>query len=337
MSACDDQINNVGVTSSDFPNRETFVKRDEFCITLKKLNRTCHSEKAVFLTNKFPDVCANIARISERLQVNPRLPREQQALCDDFRWNPVRFWGFQPKDPDIFRLEEDIFQYAKKNLAVVNVYIKDPVVTRIMRDQKIPVIAFVANTGGLLGLCMGFSLVSVFEILYHAIGTLAKAWVSNGASDADGDRIRGSTRVNNISKNNQAEDGQCFQMANGITAELHHHDCPDVRNLQGLAKNGSVRSAAVDTVVTASSDLSKRSAEVQPGRTIRRLGQSPRQEDPQLHQVELGQHVGEPADDSSVIAVVQELGSANLSPTPTTESIPRGPDRSQTFMEERLL
>ena len=48
----------------------------------------------------------------------------------------------------LFRLEEDIFQYAKQNLAVVNVYIKDPVVTRILRDEKIPVIAFVANTGG---------------------------------------------------------------------------------------------------------------------------------------------------------------------------------------------
>ena len=70
----------------------------------------------------------------------------------------------------IYRIEEDIFQYAKKNLAVVNVYIKDPVVTRIKRDQKIPIIAFVANTGGLLGLCMGFSLVSVFEILYHMLG-----------------------------------------------------------------------------------------------------------------------------------------------------------------------
>ena len=70
----------------------------------------------------------------------------------------------------LFRIEEDIFQYAKKNLAVVNVYIKDPVVTRIKRDQKIPIIAFVANTGGLLGLCMGFSLVSVFEILYHMLG-----------------------------------------------------------------------------------------------------------------------------------------------------------------------
>ena len=45
--------------------------------------------------------------------------------------------------------------------------------TKIMRDQKIPVIAFVANTGGLLGLCMGFSLVSVFEVLYHALTAAA--------------------------------------------------------------------------------------------------------------------------------------------------------------------
>ncbi len=76
-------------------------------------------------------------------------------------------------------LEEDIFQYAKHNLAVVNVYIKDPVVTRISRDQKIPIIAFVANTGGLLGLCMGFSLVSVFEIVYHILGSLRKYWANS--------------------------------------------------------------------------------------------------------------------------------------------------------------
>ena len=45
--------------------------------------------------------------------------------------------NFNPKIlfSEVKDLEEDIFVYAKKNLAVVNVYIKDPVVTRIMRDQ----------------------------------------------------------------------------------------------------------------------------------------------------------------------------------------------------------
>ena len=55
LAACNDQINNVGVTSSQFPNRETFVKREEFCITFMKLNRTCASAKRPFLTNKFPN------------------------------------------------------------------------------------------------------------------------------------------------------------------------------------------------------------------------------------------------------------------------------------------
>jgi hypothetical protein len=51
-------------------------------------------------------------------------------------------------------------------------FYQDPVVTRIKRDQKIPIIGFVANTGGLLGLCMGFSLVSAFEIIYHCMMTV---------------------------------------------------------------------------------------------------------------------------------------------------------------------
>ena len=54
LASCDDQVNNVGVTSSMFPNRETFVKREEFCITLMKLNRTCSSPKRPFLVKFLP-------------------------------------------------------------------------------------------------------------------------------------------------------------------------------------------------------------------------------------------------------------------------------------------
>ncbi len=49
LSGCFDQINSVSVTSSDFPNRETFVRREEFCLTALKLIRTCRSEKRIFL------------------------------------------------------------------------------------------------------------------------------------------------------------------------------------------------------------------------------------------------------------------------------------------------
>ena len=93
---------------------------------------------------------------------------------------------------------------------MVNVYIKDPVVTRILRDEKIPVIAFVANTGGLLGLCMGFSLVSVFEIVYHACGTARKKWwqkpttsvVTNGSTVHNGAFLEDFVRTS-IAKQNK--------------------------------------------------------------------------------------------------------------------------------------
>ena len=74
-------------------------------------------------------------------------------------------------------IKDEMFRYAKQNMALVNVYIKDPVVTRIKRDQKIPIIGFVANTGGLLGLCMGFSLISAFEIIFHCMISIRKMYL----------------------------------------------------------------------------------------------------------------------------------------------------------------
>ena len=57
-------------------------------------------------------------------------------------------------------------------------------VTRILRDEKTPIIAFVANTGGLMGLCMGFSLVSVFEILYHMSGAFRRKMTEMNLNNA---------------------------------------------------------------------------------------------------------------------------------------------------------
>ena len=44
---------------------------------------------------------------------------------------------------------------------------QDPFVTRILRDEKKSRIEFVANTGGLLGLCTGFSFITFCEIIYQ--------------------------------------------------------------------------------------------------------------------------------------------------------------------------
>ena len=37
--------------------------------------------------------------------------------------------------------------------------------------------------GGLLGLCMGFSLLSIFEIIFHCGGAIKKKWLSHRSHD----------------------------------------------------------------------------------------------------------------------------------------------------------
>ena len=66
-------------------------------------------------------------------------------------------------------LTEEVFQYAKDNLVLFNTFIKDPYVKKFLKDEKITWISYIANAGGLLGLCMGFSLVSAAEIVYHCL------------------------------------------------------------------------------------------------------------------------------------------------------------------------
>ena len=64
-------------------------------------------------------------------------------------------------------LEDAILAYARENLVMFNIFIKDPYAKRFQKDEKITKTSYIANSGGLLGLCMGFSLISAAEILFH--------------------------------------------------------------------------------------------------------------------------------------------------------------------------
>ena len=44
---------------------------------------------------------------------------------------------------------------------------RDPFVTKYKRDVTMSWITWIANTGGLMGLCMGMSFVSIAEIVYY--------------------------------------------------------------------------------------------------------------------------------------------------------------------------
>ena len=63
-------------------------------------------------------------------------------------------------------LVNELYKYGRQNLALIHIMVQSPYVTKIKRDVAMPFITFVANSGGLLGLCIGFSFISAVEILF---------------------------------------------------------------------------------------------------------------------------------------------------------------------------
>jgi len=60
-----------------------------------------------------------------------------------------------------------LWDYANKNFAVGKFYIKESFYTKIQKGEDISVTSFIGNAGGQVGLFLGMSFVSIFEIIYH--------------------------------------------------------------------------------------------------------------------------------------------------------------------------
>ena len=65
-------------------------------------------------------------------------------------------------------------RYAKDNIAFVKLYMREPFAEVLQVSVKTTALDYISNIGGLMGLCMGFSLVTVAEILYHGLDAI---WV----------------------------------------------------------------------------------------------------------------------------------------------------------------
>ena len=93
-----------------------------------KLQNTCKKWKRGALTEKYPDLCSTIEEVKESLTIC--LPQATNMLV---KLDPILFM----LNGSLLKLRDELFVYARDNLAVVNIYIKDPTVTKIRRDQKV--------------------------------------------------------------------------------------------------------------------------------------------------------------------------------------------------------
>ena len=59
----------------------------------------------------------------------------------------------------------------RDNLVEVGIFLRDPFYVKIDRGMRITELEFVSNIGGLMGLLMGFSFISLIEFFYHVCMT----------------------------------------------------------------------------------------------------------------------------------------------------------------------
>ena len=83
--------------------------------------------------------------------------KERQNYVENF---------FEEYEEPISLLKDELFEYGKQNLALIHVMIQSPYTTKIKRDVTMTLTNYVGNTGGLLGLCLGFSFISFIEIIF---------------------------------------------------------------------------------------------------------------------------------------------------------------------------
>ncbi len=139
-----------------FPIKETFSSHPFFCLTLHKIAKICNDSGKAKIFEAGKDQVG--IKCKEILDANNTL-----NFCSDRGEANIEVIDSNPI------ITNYIIKYAEKNLAVLKIYIKEPYYTLFIRDEQSPILSFLGNIGGLLGLCVGLSIVSIFEIVYHCL------------------------------------------------------------------------------------------------------------------------------------------------------------------------
>ena len=108
-TACEDQVLNTEFTSSTFPNKANFRKREEQCLLLMKVRMMCSDSRRFTLSRAYPGLCTNVSQNYGRCGPTGQIfPYNQSGL--NTRAEAL--------------LEHILFRYARENMVVLNIYIK---------------------------------------------------------------------------------------------------------------------------------------------------------------------------------------------------------------------
>ena len=95
-------------------------------LNLRKLNRTCEeAARKKVLEKRYSDLCLDVVDVVAR-----------NVCIELFDADPLLESGWNKSRVDAF--EEKIFKYMQENVALLNIFIKDPYCVEISQEIKFP-------------------------------------------------------------------------------------------------------------------------------------------------------------------------------------------------------
>ncbi len=154
LPACHQQRNSFFATSARHPNLH--LRKPTFCTIVSKISSSCNLPfKAELMKNAYgEDICSD-AMTKEVLN----------KTCQDIMSVDYFMTLTDEVDQSLVRL---VLQYAEDNVLAITFYFSENLVTRLVKDENLNIIWYIAAIGGILGLCMGASVITFFEILWHS-------------------------------------------------------------------------------------------------------------------------------------------------------------------------
>ncbi len=152
LPACNDQRNDLLVTNTRYPHLH--LRAPVFCTIAYKMRASCKLPfKAGLLRETYGDNICEL--VSDDEMVN--------AACHDEASH-----YFLDLTAINETLKEAVVTYTNDNVLALSFYFADTSVTRIVKDEKLSIIWYIAAIGGILGLCMGVSVITMFELCWYA-------------------------------------------------------------------------------------------------------------------------------------------------------------------------
>jgi hypothetical protein len=153
LPSCEYQTITASITSVAYPVESNFHETKLFCYVLSKLKIICENfQRAAIFEKSFEAKEISCNEILSAHILNISCKENQQPMLK--------------ADKENLRVKKFVYKYAAENFAVLRVLIRDPYYTLIIQDEEFSYITFIGNVGGLLGLSMGMSFISIFEIFY---------------------------------------------------------------------------------------------------------------------------------------------------------------------------